>query len=132
MIVKFEDPKCKCCPLSPHGYGQADGNKPPVVIRPGVNTLSNQQFEVLKKDEIFMHRVQNRTYVLDEKVTGETIVGLEESDAIALVGETLDKVLLNKWIVDEQRRPVREAIAVQLEKVKPEVKPETKAEGGKK
>jgi hypothetical protein len=129
MIVKFEDPKCKCCPLSPHGYGQTDGNKPPLVLVPGINTISTQQYEVLKKDEIFIHRVQTGMYKVDEKISGDSIAGLHEADAIDLVSETLDRNILRKWLVDEQRRTVREAIDAQLEKVKPEMKDD---KGGKK
>jgi hypothetical protein len=129
MIVKFEDPKCKCCPLSPHGYGQTDGNKPPLVLVPGINTISTQQYEVLKKDEIFIHRVQTGMYKVDEKISGDSIATLHEVDAIALVSETLDRNILRKWFVDEQRRSVREAIDAQMEKVKPEMKDD---KGGKK
>jgi hypothetical protein len=68
-------------------------------------------------------------YKVDEKISGDSIATLHEVDAIALVSETLDRNILRKWFVDEQRRSVREAIDAQMEKVKPEMKDD---KGGKK
>lgn len=126
MIVKFVDPKCKCCPLSVHGFGAGNAADPAIVLKPGVNTLSPSQYDQIKKTKVFKHRVETGTYQVDEKTSGDSIVGLHDAAAIELVGETLDGKLLKKWMVDEARKDVREAIDAQLDKVKPEVKAEPK------
>lgn len=123
MIVKFEKPACGCCPLSSHGYGSRNAKEPTITLVPGVNVLSAAQYEALKDRKIFKHRVDTGTYRVNEKITGESITGLDEADAKSLVGETLDRAILRKWLVDEQRKPVREAIDLQLERVSPAVKP---------
>lgn len=122
MIVKFNDPKCGCCPLSVHGFGSSGPAEPAIVLKPGVNTLSPSQYDQIKKTKIFQHRVETGTYQVNEKTSGDSILGLHETAAIELVGETLDPKLLKKWMVDEQRKDVRAAIDAQLDKVKPEVK----------
>lgn len=126
MIVKFGDLKCTCCPLSVHGYSQKATTKgatqsDTIALKPGVNVVTKAQLEELKKNDIFIHRLETGTYQVDEKVAGDSIQGLQANHAIDLVQETLDRNILRKWLVDENRKNVREAIDAQLEKVKPEV-----------
>jgi len=129
MIVKFEKPTCGCCPLSAHGYGSRKANERAITLIPGVNVLTTAQYDEVKDRKVFKHRVETGTYRVDTKITGDSISGLDESDAKSLVGETLDRNILRKWLVEEQRKPVREAIDIQLERVKPEVKPQKTGSG---
>lgn len=141
MLIKFEKSRCKCCPLSVHGYAVADtedgkGNIDKsklrtINIKPGLNIVAPKDYAVLKADQIFKHRVDTRSYEVNEKISGDSINDLDEDSAIDLVNECVDRDILRAWLIKDDRKKVREAIDVQLERVKPEVNDDDDGKAGK-
>lgn len=120
--ITFEKPGCKCCPLSPHGYHL--GKDATVTIMPGGTVLSKAEYDAIKTDSIFIHRVKTEGYKVDEKMPGD-IKKLPVNTAVEVVGETGDVRVLRTWMVGEQREEVRRAIDAQLTALQPpaETKP---------
>lgn len=103
-----------------HGLGFYDshGKIGTVKMVPGINEIDDAEWEKVKNLRTVKSRLENGTYVI-RSASGESITKLAAADAVRQVKRTFDSKLLDKWIAEDQRKAVRDAIAEQYTKITP-------------
>jgi len=102
-----------------------------VTLMPGVNEIDGAAWKEAKKILVVQELVKSGVLEVvgkgssheeegeeSEEEANESIDNMTVADASALIGETFDKALLNKWKKADKRKGVHDAIEAQLEVVK--------------
>ena len=123
------------------GTGLHDGSV--ILIKPGINEVTAEQFKVLKAHPIIKARMQDEVVdkkrgkvkmlevLADEKTDkaedvpadadeSNGLSSLNQKESIKVVGETYDTGLLREWADKETRAGVGKAIEKQLAKIEKE------------
>ena len=98
-----------------------------ITLKPGVNEVDSEAFNQAKKIQLVqfylkekqLEQVSSADAGGDEGDEGSDLSQYSATDAIALVKETTDVGLLNKWKAAESRKTVNDAIDSQLEDIDP-------------
>lgn len=91
------------------------------TLKPGVNLVPKETVEFNRSNVVFKHLEDTGAIVVEEEVgedIAKSVASMKPADAVKLVQQTLDVVLLERWQSDPATSPkVLAAIATQLEKI---------------
>lgn len=103
--------------VTPAVESTAAGAPPPPkdALLPGLNEVDEAAWAEAEKIELVKHYIESGVF----KVTRQApeIGKYQQRDALDLVKRTVDKPLLEKWASAEKRRPVVDAIELQLKAI---------------
>lgn len=122
-----------------HGVfeGDSPNTRKDLKLLPGINEISEELWHGKKGDEAFKglkNHPQMKQMIEDERAEWESnrgpeddvaedngfvLEGMKEKEAIKVVKQTLSRDLLLKWLQQEQREKVFEALNEQLKKLAP-------------
>lgn len=94
----------------------------PAII-PGANDVSDDAWRKAKSNPVISGWVESG-WIKEQEA--QSLAGLKANEAIALVKDTFSMELLGKWLEEEQRKTVIEAIEAQMKEL--ERKPEKAGE----
>lgn len=91
---------------------------------PGVNEVDPKKWAEVEKHPLVKVRLEEGILqVLSEGGKGKpadvSLASFKEKEAVKLVKETVSKPLLEKWLADEKRGSVKDAIKAQLDEIAP-------------
>ncbi len=103
--------------MTPAVERTAAGAPPPPkdALLPGLNEVDEAAWAEAEKIELVKHYMETGVF----KVTRSApeIGKYQQREALDLVKRTVDKALLEKWAASERRRPVQDAIDLQLKTI---------------
>ena len=91
---------------------------------PGVNEVDAKKWAEVEKHPLVKFRLEEGTLqVLSEGSKGKpadvSLANFKDKEALKLVKETVSKPLLEKWLADEKRSAVKQALQEQLGEIAP-------------
>ncbi len=88
---------------------------PDDALLPGVNELDEAEWTKAEQNPIVKHYIKTGVFKVNRQAAD--ITALSPKEALELVKATFDRGLLEKWVEAEKRKPVLDAIGVQLDSI---------------
>lgn len=90
-----------------------------VILKPGANVVTPEVAAIIKSHPVLKLEIESGglEIVAEHEEGGEKVVlsKLKPKEAIEIAGKTVDKKLLQVWLAEEKRAPVKEALQKQLD-----------------
>lgn len=92
-----------------------------VTLKPGANVVTPEIAAIIKSHPVLKLEIESGGLEIlqEHEEGGEKVVlsKLKPKEAIEVASKTVDKKLLNTWIAEEKRAPVKEALQKQIEEL---------------
>lgn len=100
------------------------------LIKPGINDLPSEVVADMQDDDMLAYKFDNELLEIvevegvkkkkgEKKASGmDLLLRAPEKEAVKLVAQTVDMVVLEAWLGDEKRLTVKKALKAQIAKIK--------------